>query len=149
MLAGTIPLSTWAGRQPLNDQYNQALEQIVNQLAKAGERILVVPINATVATDELVDGLHPNDDGYKKMAVAWVQGVNRAQQNGWFQEPEPGNDMLCGTCYGYPLLTVHEGYVVPRNSGHKLAMSTIRGWSHVLLTVTIIAFVNLVVHLGT
>lgn len=91
LLTGTIPVSTWTGRQPLNDEYNSRLATIVNERAQSGKHIILVPINSTIAVNELSDGLHPNDVGYQKMAVAWIQAVNRAQDLGWFQEAEPGN----------------------------------------------------------
>lgn len=100
VLVGAIPVSTWIGRQPFIDQYNRVLEQIIDERADEGKHIMIVPINSTVAPSELEDGLHPDDDGYEKMAVAWVQAVNQVQDRGWFHEPEPGDgtssrDFLC------------------------------------------------------
>lgn len=65
-----------------------ALTEIVGQRTSEGKHILTVPINSIVAIDELVDGLHPNDTGYHKIALAWIQAVNQAQDMGWFQEPQ-------------------------------------------------------------
>jgi lysophospholipase L1-like esterase len=83
-------VSTLLGRQALNDQYNAALQKMVDSRHDDDKHIMLVPIGSAVQPDELVDGIHPNDVGYHDIAVAWMQSVDDAQERGWFQKPEAG-----------------------------------------------------------
>lgn len=40
-------------------------------------------------TGDLVDGTHPNDAGYRKMANLWYKGLMVASDAGWLEAPEP------------------------------------------------------------
>ncbi|KIW02386.1 uncharacterized protein PV09_06206 [Verruconis gallopava] len=122
VLVGTILPSTQPGRQSLNDQYNSALQQIVKDGQSTGKRVLLVPTGSAVDPDELVDGIHPNDAGYDKMAIAWIQGVNTAQDQGWFEAPEPG-----------------DGYVEPSSRASRLDTNGVLWWHCSLVLVTLIA----------
>jgi hypothetical protein len=132
VLTGTIPVSTWTGRQPLNDQYNRALVDLVGERAVQGKHIMLVPLNTSVVASDLTDGLHPDDDGYEEMAVAWVQAVDQAQDRGWFQEPEPGDGMLRDLFCAIQKLMHVSGYVEPQSDptsdGHLLSAISDMWW---------------------
>jgi lysophospholipase L1-like esterase len=67
-------------------QYNQQIPSVVAQRANQGKHVRVVDMSA-VTTADLSDTLHPNDNGYQKMAVAFDQGVEAALAAGWVQPP--------------------------------------------------------------
>jgi hypothetical protein len=98
LLVGTIIPSTLPGRQLLNDQYNVLLNQMITSRQEQGKHIMLVPMESAVQPDQLVDGIHPDNTAYQNIAVTWIQGVNGAQDRGWFEEPEPG-DGLCISKY--------------------------------------------------
>ena len=37
---------------------------------------------------DLVDGTHPDDEGYEKMAQLWFSGIKDAAARGWLEEPQ-------------------------------------------------------------
>ncbi|KAL4942920.1 SGNH hydrolase-type esterase domain-containing protein [Aspergillus oleicola] len=70
----------------LNDQYGR----IADRLAKDGENIVFANLhNGQLTLDDLGDGTHPTDAGYKKMAGVWWQAVTAASQKNFLNEPQP------------------------------------------------------------
>ncbi|KAF4949266.1 hypothetical protein FGADI_9037 [Fusarium gaditjirri] len=57
--------------------------------SKAAEQKRIVLANMFSASgphlDELVDGTHPNNEGYKKMAQIWFEAIQKASANGFFE----------------------------------------------------------------
>ena len=118
----------------MNDQYNNKLAEFVNARAREGRHIVLVPIGSTVATNELKDGLHPNDIGYQKMAVAWIEAVNQAQDKGWFKEPEPGDGKNSWPSSNTKLTVA--GFVEP--SANNAAQFLVRAsvWQHAIMLIS-------------
>ncbi|KAK3900212.1 carbohydrate esterase [Staphylotrichum tortipilum] len=58
---------------------------------KEGRRLVLVDMHGDdgPGTGDLVDGTHPNDAGYRKMANLWYKGLVVASDAGWLQAPEP------------------------------------------------------------
>lgn len=57
---------------------------IVNQRASAGKKVRVVNMESALnARTDLSDALHPNDQGFKKMADVWLNGLNAVNGLGW------------------------------------------------------------------
>jgi lysophospholipase L1-like esterase len=70
--------------------YNAALPAVVKQRADAGSKVLLVDMQNPVdglTIDELADGIHPDDEGYTKMADVWLDGLNNASSRGWITAP--------------------------------------------------------------
>ena len=65
--------------------FNARVANIINQRQVAQKKVLKVWMPIT--TDDLVDGIHPNDTGYNKMAEAWIAGLHRAADFGWISDP--------------------------------------------------------------
>ncbi|KAL8775575.1 MAG: hypothetical protein Q9209_000071 [Squamulea sp. 1 TL-2023] len=65
--------------------FNARVASIINQRQVRGRKVMKVWMPIT--TDDLVDGVHPNDAGYNKMAQAWVQALQRAAEKGWIGAP--------------------------------------------------------------
>ena len=62
--------------QTLINSFNAQIPAIVQARTNAGKRVSLVSMSA-LTTDDLKDGLHPNDTGYQKMADAWDVGIKR------------------------------------------------------------------------
>jgi len=56
---------------------------VVSQRANAGKRVSVVDMSTLNAASDLSDSLHPNDQGFKKMANIWLDGVKKVNSLGW------------------------------------------------------------------
>jgi lysophospholipase L1-like esterase len=52
-------------------QYNQAIEQLVKEKQQAGKPITFVDLYSTLSLEDLPDGVHPNREGFRKIAGAW------------------------------------------------------------------------------
>ncbi|KAI3322320.1 carbohydrate esterase family 3 protein [Xylariaceae sp. AK1471] len=80
----------------LNNQFKSVAAA---QKAK-GRRLVIVdmqpPAGPTVS--QLVDGIHPNDAGYAKMATIWFNGIKEADKAGFLQPKEA----IAGNADGVP-----------------------------------------------
>ena len=76
--------------------YNPSVRDLVQVRANAGRHIALVDMSG-VTTGDLSDGLHPNDNGFQKMATAWNEGFKRVQLLGWIKDPVPLAQELMGS----------------------------------------------------
>lgn len=53
------------------DDYNAQVREVVAKKAAEGKPIVQADINAVLTKADLGDGVHPSEDGYKKMAEYW------------------------------------------------------------------------------
>lgn len=60
----------------LVDTYNAAIPAVVATRVAAGKNVKVVDMSGQVDADELIDGIHPIAEGYRKMAAAWLEGLD-------------------------------------------------------------------------
>lgn len=88
VLVGTVIISTSSTEEPSRPEFNQKLAQIVQSKAAAGKHVRLVDLSALTAAD-LSDALHPNDNGFSKMADAFDSGVQAADAAGWIATPVP------------------------------------------------------------
>lgn len=65
----------------VNDQF----QALAKQKANEGEKIVLVEMNCEAGpqVDCLVDGIHPDSDGYQTMAKLWMDGFLEATQKGF------------------------------------------------------------------
>ncbi|KAJ7223441.1 SGNH hydrolase-type esterase domain-containing protein [Mycena pura] len=70
-------LTPFPSGQAAVDTYNQAVTLLVAQRRAAGQHILLASM-ASVLSSDLVDGVHPTDAGYVKMANAWFPVIQQA-----------------------------------------------------------------------
>ncbi|MEV5313674.1 GDSL-type esterase/lipase family protein [Streptomyces sp. NPDC052610] len=94
VLVATLIPSSKAGMQPRIDAYNARVPEVVRARQAQGKHVLLVDMSAVTTAD--VDGSHPDDTGYRKMAQAFHGGIVRAEQNGWITDPVPGSGQPCG-----------------------------------------------------
>lgn len=92
IVATVIPVSK-AGLQPLVDAFNAGLPDLVKERQDQGKHVLLAPMNMVPVRE--VDGAHPNDAGYRKMADVFGNAIWQAHYLGWLKEPVPGNGQDC------------------------------------------------------
>ena len=68
-------------------RFNGAIPGIVEERVGNGMKALTVDMCAYVSLADLADGLHPNDNGYNQMALAWLDGIQEAASKGWITPP--------------------------------------------------------------
>ncbi|KAI9036901.1 SGNH/GDSL hydrolase family protein [Aspergillus affinis] len=86
----TIILSTLLpnAKQPKRiEQINTQYRKIVAQRRGNDERIVLAEMSEFIKKDELVDGTHPSDYGYKKMASVWWAAIEEAYSEALLQRP--------------------------------------------------------------
>jgi len=82
-------LTPFPDRQDEVDELNAGIERFVNEMIAWGKHVVLVKMEEclTDPREQLVDGLHPNDKGYERMAECWVRGIESAEANGWIVKP--------------------------------------------------------------
>ncbi|MFJ1959067.1 ricin-type beta-trefoil lectin domain protein [Streptomyces microflavus] len=86
VLVGTVIVSTSPTEEANRPTFNQKLTQIVQSKAAAGKHVRLIDMSALTSAD-LSDALHPNDNGFSKMADAFAAGVRAADVAGWIAPP--------------------------------------------------------------
>ncbi|MDQ1013606.1 lysophospholipase L1-like esterase [Streptomyces afghaniensis] len=94
VLVATLVPSTKSGMQAKIDRYNAELPRIVEQRQRQGEHVRLVSMGELTTED--VDGSHPDDEGYRKVAQAFAEALLRVEDEGWLREPVPGTGSRCG-----------------------------------------------------
>jgi len=96
----TVILSTLLARGDTSAQncvmdVNKQYRSIASSQRAKGRRLVVVDMQPPEGptTSELVDGTHPTDAGYAKMATIWFDGILQADKEGLLRPKEaiPGN----------------------------------------------------------
>lgn len=86
VLVGTVIVSTSGTEEANRPAFNAKLPGIVQAQQAAGKHVRLVDMGALTAAD-LSDALHPNDNGFRKMADAFHAGVRAAEAAGWIDPP--------------------------------------------------------------
>ncbi|MER0245470.1 FG-GAP-like repeat-containing protein [Streptomyces sp. HSW2009] len=86
-----------AGMQPFRDAGTDArgkaftakIPGLVDRLAGEGEHVKYADVSALNAGDVSGDGIHPTDDGYRKIGDAFGKAARAAHDDGWIGRPGP------------------------------------------------------------
>ena len=81
LVAQLIPNSDSTVQSRINS-YNSQIPGIVQARVNAGKHVYMVSMSS-LNTGDLQDGLHPNDNGYQKMANAWDAAIQQVISKGW------------------------------------------------------------------
>jgi lysophospholipase L1-like esterase len=77
---------------PATTQFNIDVNSMAQNRIASGDNIIVVDMeHALDYTTDMADSLHPNDDGYAKMADVWYNALVTTAMN-----PEPATIVLLG-----------------------------------------------------
>lgn len=63
------------GRSAAVETYNEAMSAVVQERADGGKHVVLVDQFTGFPTSELGDGVHPNQQGYERMADVWYEAV--------------------------------------------------------------------------
>jgi lysophospholipase L1-like esterase len=99
VLVASLIVSTSGTEERYRAAYNQAIPGIVQSEQAAGKHVGYVNMSALTASD-LSDALHPNDNGYRKMADAFHAGVQAADSAGWLGGGSTGGSTTGGSTTG-------------------------------------------------
>ncbi|KAK4985019.1 hypothetical protein LTR50_006239 [Elasticomyces elasticus] len=70
------------------DAYNAAIVDLIKTRQDTGQHIMLVDMNKIIsATTDLVDGLHPNEQGYHRMGIGWLEAIKLVSSLGWIPQP--------------------------------------------------------------
>ncbi|KAJ7237892.1 lipolytic enzyme [Mycena haematopus] len=83
VIVSTLPPNANAAANTLINTYNAALPSVVQGFVDAGRSVVLVDCHAVVAVTDLVDGTHPNDAAYARMAEVFYEGFQDAYALGW------------------------------------------------------------------
>ncbi|KAJ6595095.1 SGNH hydrolase-type esterase domain-containing protein [Mycena vulgaris] len=89
LLVGTIPLNGDPTKETWSETYNYNIIQMLLRRASDGARVMPVPMGS-LGPEDMADSLHPNDQGYAKMADAWFSALWQAAEWGWI-DPATGD----------------------------------------------------------
>ncbi|KAF9732118.1 GDSL-like lipase acylhydrolase [Paraphaeosphaeria minitans] len=97
IILSTLILNANAGaderiRKIVNPQY----ESLVKSLQERQARIMLAGLHSVINAEEMVDGTHPNDKGYEKLAKAWAKAIAEAGRKGILVKPQDP-DLTSGT----------------------------------------------------
>lgn len=70
------------------DLCNAQIREIAAERLAAGQPVQLAEINKLLTFDDLVDGVHPNEQGYRKMGEFWFKNLN-AYLSGETEQPAP------------------------------------------------------------
>ncbi|KAF7339106.1 FG-GAP repeat domain-containing protein [Mycena venus] len=99
VVLSTLPPNGDAATNTRINAYNAALPAVVRSFTDAGRSVVLVDSRAVVAVGDLVDGTHPNDAAYARMATVFYNGIQAANANGWIFDvdgPPPRRGMREG-----------------------------------------------------
>ncbi|MEV6674410.1 FG-GAP-like repeat-containing protein [Streptomyces sp. NPDC051162] len=85
VLVSSLITSADSATQKRIEKFNAVIPQLVAERQGQGLHVGYVDMSA-VTTRDLADDIHPNDNGYLKMADAFYNGLGRAAADGWIRQ---------------------------------------------------------------
>jgi lysophospholipase L1-like esterase len=77
-----------ARMQANTDAYNTKIEALVADNQDVGRPVLLADMSNILTTADLNDKKHPNNSGYRKMAMVWLDAIKDGIERGWITEPK-------------------------------------------------------------
>ncbi|MFC9330289.1 ricin-type beta-trefoil lectin domain protein [Kitasatospora sp. NPDC057015] len=119
VLVGSLIVSTSPTEEASRPAFNQRIPGIVQAAQAAGKHVRLVDMGALTGAD-LSDSLHPNDNGFEKMATAFDAGVQAADAAGWIKAP---------VALGGPVQSGVAGKCLDVNTGSTANGTAVQIWS--------------------
>lgn len=66
---------------------SQEYRNLVARRRSRGDRLVLAEMSYFITDDQLVDGTHPSDTGYKMMAAVWWSAIQTAEEEGKLSAP--------------------------------------------------------------
>ena len=70
-MASLLPVANAAEELAISNSYNAYIPTLVSNQVAAGRQVYYTDLHSAITTNDLADGLHPNQLGYDKMATNW------------------------------------------------------------------------------
>ncbi|KZW03826.1 FG-GAP repeat domain-containing protein [Exidia glandulosa HHB12029] len=86
VVVSTLPPNGNPDANALIDQYNAAIPDVVKRFTDVGRWVVFVDSHSVVAPEDLVDGTHPNDAAYERMASVFYEGIKYGDTQGWIAD---------------------------------------------------------------
>ncbi|KAF5507162.1 Multidomain esterase [Colletotrichum aenigma] len=106
-----------ARRQAVNEKYRE----VVRELYAQGRPIFLAEMDGHITLSDLDDGVHPNAQGFKKMAGPIYAAIGRARSQGRLMEPLDAGDALDQGgvgCHKVPGNGINAGALTQVGSGY-------------------------------
>ncbi|KAL4886051.1 hypothetical protein BJY04DRAFT_213590 [Aspergillus karnatakaensis] len=84
VLVAKIVRASNGGTQARINSFNGKIPAVVAARAEKGKKVMVVDMSSI---NQLADGLHPNDAGYRQMGDIWYSAIQDAADKGWIDKP--------------------------------------------------------------
>ena len=88
VLSTLIPNAKPDADERIQKIVNPQYERLVKNLQVRQDRIVLADLYPVVDVEDLVDGTHPNDKGYEKLAQAWAEAIAEAGRKGLLVKPQ-------------------------------------------------------------
>lgn len=91
VVLSTLLVNRNAENQKRIEDFNDQMRSVASKFQLFGKRLVLVDMQGDKGPkkeDILDDGTHPNDNGYKKMAAVWLDGIKDADRRAYLQEAE-------------------------------------------------------------
>ena len=90
---GSIVLSTLLVNKKVDDcikDVNEQSRELVEQQQARSKKVVIADMRGPDGPDldDLVDDIHPGDEGFEKMANVWFKAIEDAASRGWLEEPQ-------------------------------------------------------------
>ena len=85
VILSTVLLNANAAINAYVDQLNPLLRQLVDEYQSANKKVAFAEMNDgfITASDLNVDGIHPTNEGYPKLAAVWTEVIEDVFNAGW------------------------------------------------------------------
>lgn len=87
VLSTLLPNKNAAGNDKIRNEVNPIYKAIVKSGQKKKQRIVLADLHSALTTEDLIDGTHPTNEGYKKVAEAWLPAIYEAGRERMLVEP--------------------------------------------------------------
>ncbi|WP_432837780.1 ricin-type beta-trefoil lectin domain protein [Dactylosporangium sp. CA-092794] len=109
LVASIVPNAN-SGIQAQIANYNSQIPGLVQARRNAGKHVAFVDMGNVSTADLDGDGIHPNDNGYRKMAANFAAGIQSVLAAGWVAAPvtvgpNPVRGQESGRCVDVPRLS--------------------------------------------
>jgi hypothetical protein len=87
LVSTLLPIANSESQARVSTFNGQVPSIVALRAADASHKVMVCDAGNGVSVSDLADGLHPNDNGYAKIANAWFACIQTAQSKGWITDP--------------------------------------------------------------